>query len=49
VATDIVDLGTVKLDQGTNQLKVRITGHNANAITRGMFGLDYLQLIPSNR
>ena len=40
-------LGTLDLPAGTNHLTIRLTGHNSNAIPRGMFGLDYLLLVPS--
>ncbi|QDU58902.1 glycoside hydrolase family 172 protein [Aeoliella mucimassa] len=44
VTTHQGELGTFDLLEGTNRLTVRITGHDAKAIQRGMFGLDYLKL-----
>lgn len=37
-------LGTVSLAEGTARLEITCRGHNAKAIARRMFGLDYLLL-----
>lgn len=38
------ELGTVELPAGTAELRVELVGHHADAVPRGMFGLDYLRL-----
>lgn len=44
VASSLLELGTHELEQGANQLKIRIAGKNAKAIPRHMVGVDYLKL-----
>lgn len=44
VTSSKVDLGEHALKAGANQLKIRITGKNAQALPRYMVGIDYLKL-----
>ncbi|WP_425396220.1 glycoside hydrolase family 172 protein [Aeoliella sp.] len=44
VSSREVSLGEFDLLEGANRLTIRLVGHNDKAITRGMFGLDYLKL-----
>jgi len=48
VITGEIPLGTCHLEQGVNQLEVKIVGANPKAIQRNMFGLDYIFLTPQN-
>ena len=41
-----VSLGQARLVQGPNTLKVRLRGHHPLAQPRGMFGVDWIRLIP---
>ncbi len=47
VTHDKLELGTFQLPAGTNRLTVELTGINEQAVKKYMFGLDYLELIPT--
>lgn len=46
VAHEEVSLGIHSLDAGAHRLTVTLLGHNSKAQKKGMFGLDYLRLVP---
>ena len=46
VSTEELELGTFTFGAGPQKFSVKLTGRNADAIPRHMFGLDYIRLIP---
>jgi hypothetical protein len=49
IVTDEISLGVYRLKKGSNLLKVEITGADAKADPRHMFGLDYLKPVPEEQ